>query len=77
MGQDPATLALVAQSTGGNVLNEEIALPEPIRDATRASYPIFRELLLTALAVFLLDLALRKRPRRSAARASETRRGTA
>jgi len=75
MGQDPATLARIAHSTGGNVLTEEISLPEPTREAASASYPIFRELLLAALALFLLDLALRKRPRRSAARDLGTRRG--
>ncbi|MBU0596084.1 VWA domain-containing protein, partial [Candidatus Bipolaricaulota bacterium] len=68
VGQDPATLALIAQSTGGSVLDETITLPEPVRASTAASYPIFRELLLAALALFLLDLALRKRPRRSTAR---------
>jgi len=69
IGQDPATLALIARSTGGSVLSEEIALPEPIRESASTPYPIFRELLLAALALFLLDLALRKRPRRSASRA--------
>jgi len=66
LGEDTSALSQVARSSGGRVLTEEISLPEPIRDAVAAPYPIFRELLLAALGLFLLDLAIRKRPRRRA-----------
>ena len=69
LGEDTPVLAQIAQSTGGRMLTDEISLPEPVRDAVAAPYPIFRELLLAALGLFLLDLAIRKRPRRTPSRA--------
>jgi len=65
IGEDTEALAEVARSTGGAVLTDDFTLPAPDRAVGNAARSIARELLLTALGLFLLDLALRKRPRRS------------
>jgi len=72
-GIDREALDRIARMTGGVVLAEGDEIPL-IDVRSRARFvPIARELLLAALALFLLDLLLRKLPRRRRATGNRRR----
>ena len=61
-GADAATLQLIAETTGGRVLDGAADLPA-VSSGTSTEYsPLHGPLLLAALGVFLLDLVARKWP---------------
>jgi len=68
IGTDRTALRRIADQTGGKELTEGIGMTPMTDGSTSSSYPVFRELLLAALGLFLLDLFLRKVPRRTTAR---------
>ncbi|MDD5264179.1 MAG: VWA domain-containing protein [Candidatus Bipolaricaulis sp.] len=65
-GVDEESLRAIAQSTGGRFLEGDWALPKPIATRDRSYAPVHRQVLLMALAFFLLELVRRKLPRRRA-----------
>jgi len=65
LGPDRAALARIAQVTGGRMLEGDVPLPT-VEGGTSTTYtPLHGPLLLAALGVFLLDLIVRKWPRRA------------
>jgi len=63
-GVDEETLRRIAAATGGQYITDEI-LPEPSLKRPTAQYvDVHTHLLIASLAVFILDLVLRKVPRR-------------
>ncbi len=65
-GVDQATLRTIAQATGGQFLAGDAVLPKPPATLGQSHVPIHRQVLLLALALFLLELVRRKVPRRLA-----------
>lgn len=65
-GIDEASLSRIAQATGGRVLTQAAALPEVAAPEGDSSFvPVHWIPLVTFIAVFLLELARRKLPRRA------------
>ncbi|MCX6094605.1 MAG: VWA domain-containing protein [Candidatus Bipolaricaulota bacterium] len=71
-GVDKATLRTIAQATGGRFLVGEQVLPESPSALAQSFVPVHRQVLLLALALFLLELVRRKLPRRLAKPAPRT-----
>jgi Ca-activated chloride channel family protein len=65
LGPDSATLARVAEATGGLLLEDGARLPTVSGGASTKYSPLHVALLLAALGVFLLDLIVRKWPSRA------------
>lgn len=63
-GVDAATLRTIAQATGGRFLEGDPVLPESPATRSQSYVPAHRQVLLLALALFLLELVRRKLPRR-------------
>jgi len=63
-GIDRNALDRIARMTGGAILDGDFALPQATGDGVTGRTPIDRYLLLAALALFLVDLGIRKIPRR-------------
>lgn len=62
IGPDLATLAWIANNTGGLLLDEEIALPKLEERLAAQLDPLHQLLILIALGLFLLELVIRKWP---------------
>ena len=65
LGRDAATLARVAETTGGLLLQDGVRLPTVEGGASTSYSPLHAAFLLAALGVFLLDLLMRKWPSRA------------
>jgi len=72
-GLDRSSLERIADLTGGHVLSPEDAIPEIDARKLARFRPIRRELLAAAMALFLLDLLLRKLPRQRRRRPTDRR----
>ena len=68
MGQDLATLTWIAESSSGVVLGAGASLPEPAKKLTTHIDPLHGIFILAALALFLLELIIRKWPARKKSR---------
>ena len=72
-GVDRDAIEEIAAMTGGVVLERGVALPADEAGAIASRKPIAQELLLAALALFLIDLVARKLPRRRTLPSSSNR----
>ncbi|MFC2079316.1 hypothetical protein ACFLSZ_04980, partial [Candidatus Bipolaricaulota bacterium] len=72
LGQDIAALTWIAESSNGAVLSEGVSLPESAGRLSTQQEPLHGIFILIALALFLLELAIRKWPvRKKTQRAAE------
>ncbi len=62
IGQDLATLTWIAESSNGVVLGDGASLPKPAERLTTQINPLHEIFILAALALFLLELVIRKWP---------------